>query len=149
MAERWDFLYDLKPVSLTEHFVEEMAKRLAAELADWPLRVESFAAPEDAARFAPLLAKESPRPDSKVFQAAFLLARLELEREYERIDAFIRQEGWRAFAAPGAAYDAMILVSRYLTELMLAILEKTEGRVGRARLIDCLRRAEKRLLGER
>lgn len=144
MAGRWDFLYELKPVPLTEHLVEELAKVVASEISRWPLALDSFAAPEDAARFAPLLAPDAPRPDAKVYQAAFLLARLELEREFERIDEFMRHERWRAYASPGPSYDAMILLSRMLTEQMLAVLEQTEGRVGRARLVECLRRAERR-----
>lgn len=145
MAGRWDFLYELEPVPLTEHLVEELAKVLASELSRWPLAVDSFATPADAARFAPLLAPDAPRPAAEVYEAAFFLAQLELERELERIDEFMRNERWRAFASPGAAYDAMILLSRYLTEQMLTVLEKTEGRVSRARLVDCLQRAERRL----
>jgi hypothetical protein len=145
MAGRWDFLYELEPVPLPEHLVEELAKVIASELSRWPLAVDSIATPEDAARFAPLLAPDAPRPGAEVYEAAFFLARLELEREFERIDEFMRNERWRAFAAPGASYDAMILLSRYLTEQMLTVLEKTEGRVSRARLVDCLRRAERRL----
>ncbi len=145
MPGRWDFLYELKPVPLTEHLVEELSKVVAEELERWPLALASFASAEDAARFAPLLAPGAPRPDRKVYEAAFLLARLELEREFERIDEFMRNERWRAYASPGASYDAMILLSRTLTELMLAVLEKTEGRVGRGQLVDGLRRAERRL----
>jgi hypothetical protein len=143
MAGRWDFLYEQKAVSLTEHLVDELAKLIAQDLAGWPLAIDSFATPEDAARFARLLAPDSPRPGASVYLAAFLLARLELEREYEQIDEFMRNERWRAFAAPGRSYHAMILISRYLTEQMLAVLERTEGRVNRARLVECLGRAQK------
>ncbi len=146
MAGRWDFLYEKKAVSLSEHLVDEFAGFVAQDLAGWPLAIDSFATPEDAARFAPLLAPDSPRPGASIYLGAFLLARLELEREYEQIDEFMRNERWRAYATSGRSYDAMILISRYLTEQMLSVLERTEGRVNRARLAECLDRAQKRWL---
>jgi hypothetical protein len=146
MAGRWDFLYEVKPVPLREHLVEELGRLVAEDLSRWPLAVESFAIPGEATRFAPLLEGGAPRPGPAVFRAAFLLARLELERELEQIDDYMRNERWRPGVHPGAAYDAMILISRYLTEQMLSVLERTGGRVPRARLVECLRRAEQRLI---
>jgi len=145
MAGRWDFLYEVRPVPLQEHLVEELGRLVAEDLSRWPPALESFAFPEEGARFAPLLESGTPRPDAAAFRAAFLLARLELEREIARIDDYMRNERWRPGVSPGASYDAMILISRYLTEQMLCVLERTGGRVLRAQLVEALRRAERRL----
>ena len=144
---RWDHLYELKPVPLAEHFVAEAAKLLARDLAGWPPQVEAWASPADEARFGPLLSPGAPRPDDRIFAEAFRLARLELMREVEQIDEYMRNERWRQVAAPGRGFDALLFLSRYLTEQMLAIAEATEGRIKRAMLVDLLLRAERALLG--
>ncbi len=146
MASRWDYIYDLKPVALHEHFIQEAAKLLVDELKAWPLDISEWSSGADEARYRELMLPESPRPDDKVYAAAFLLASLELQREYEQIDDFMRNERWRAYTPPGRDYDAMQLLSKYLMEKMLAIIEATEGRIKRQQLVDLLARAEKRLL---
>jgi hypothetical protein len=142
---RWDFLYEKKPVPVAEHFVEEVSKILAKDLLAWPLTVEEWTTPADAARFGPLLEAGSPRPGEKVWTAAFRLARLELMREFEQIDEFMRNERWRELLAEGREVDLMLFLSRYLTEQMLAVAEATGGRVKRPQLVDLLLRAERRL----
>jgi hypothetical protein len=140
---RWDRLFDLKPVPIADHLVEELSRLLASELARWPLAVEEWTNPAEEARFRPVLA--GPRPDARAFEAAFLLARLELQREIERIDDFMRNERWRAFVPPGAGYLSMLFLSRWLVEQLLAIAERTEGRLKRPQLVDLLARCERRL----
>jgi len=145
MPSRWDFLYDVKPVPIADHLVEEIAKLVAKDLESWPLTVQAWASEADAQRFRRILEPGAPRPDAKIYEAAFMLARLELEREYERIDEFMRNEGWRAYTPPGDGYDAMVLLSRYLLEQMLAVAEMTNGRLKRPVLVTCLEKAERRL----
>lgn len=145
-SSRWDHVYGLKPVPLVEKLAEEASKLVAEDLREWPPEVESFATARDEARFQPLLAPGSPRPDDKVFAAAFHLARLELSREVEVIDEYMRNERWREVTPPGRGFDALLFLSRYLTELMLALAEATEGRVKRPQLVEILTRAERRLL---
>jgi len=145
MNRRWDYLYELKPIPLTEHLVAEAARLVAQDLACWPLAVQEWARPEDAARFARLLAPGAPRPGPAVYAAAFHLARLELMREVEQIDDYMRNERWREVTAPGTGFEALLLISRYLVEQMLAINEATQGRIKRPVLIDLLQRAERHL----
>jgi hypothetical protein len=142
---RWDFLYGMKPVPIAEHFVEEVSKIVAKDLATWPLTVEEWTTSADATRFGPLLEEGSPRPGEKVWTAAFRLARLELMREFEQVDDFMRNERWRELVEAGRERDLMIFLSRYLTEQMLAIGEATQGRLKRPQLVDLLLRAERRL----
>lgn len=149
MRSRWDHLYDLKPVPLTEHFLEEASKLLAQDLAKWPPEVEGWATPADQARFGPLVAEGSTRPDDAVFTAAFALARLELEREFEQIDDYMRNERWRAVTPPGTGVEQLLFLTRFLTEQMLGIAEATEGRIKRPMLVDLLSRLERRLAERR
>jgi hypothetical protein len=109
----------------------------------WPLEIAEWASPQEESRFRPLAVL--PRPDARVYEAAFRLARLDLMHEFEQIDDFMRNERWREFTASGQGVDAMLLISRFLTEQMLALAEATEGRVKRPQLVDILLRAERRL----
>jgi hypothetical protein len=146
MPSRWDFVYDRKPVALEEHLLDEAAKVIAAELSSWPPPVSEWNLPGDEARFSRLLEPGSRRPDPRAFTAAFHLARLELSREVLQIDGFMRNERWREFTDAGDGYEGMILISRYLTEQMLALGEATEGRLERAKLVSCLTQTERRFL---
>lgn len=145
MASRWDFLYDVKAVPLAEHFVEEASKIVAKELATWPLLVEAWNSAQDAARFGPLLVPGAAPPDASEWRESFKLARLELMREFEQIDDYMRNERWRQATEPVRGVDLLLFLSRYLTEQMLAIGEATEGRIKRAQLVDLLLRTERRL----
>ncbi|MGC4121075.1 MAG: hypothetical protein QM765_42155 [Myxococcales bacterium] len=142
---RWDYLYELKPVPASEAFVEEAAKIIAKDLGVWPLQVTEWATPQDAARFGPLLAPDSLPPDASTFTEAFKLARLELMREFEQIDDYMRNERWRAFVPPGRGVELLLFLTRYLTEQMLSINEATEGRIKRPMLVDLLTRTERHL----
>ena len=140
---RWDYLYELKPVPVSEAFVEEAAKVIAKDLEVWPLQVSEWSTPQDAARFGPLLAPDSKPPDSATFTEAFKLARLELMREFEQIDDYMRNERWRAITPAGRGVELLLFLTRYLTEQMLSINEATEGRIKRPMLVDLLTRTER------
>ena len=140
---RWDHLFERKPVPLAEHVMDELARLIAAELERWPPEVSEWSSPAEEERFRPAL--EAARPDPRTFEAAFLLARLELTRELEQIDDFMRNEHWRAWVAPGTGFLAMLFLSRWLLEQVLAIAERTEGRLKRPQLAEVLTRCEKRL----
>ena len=142
---RWDHLYELKPVPASEAFVEEAAKLIAKDLGAWPLPVEEWSTPQDAARFGPLLGPGAHPPDAATFTAAFRLARLELMREFEQIDDYMRNERWRAFTPPGRGVELLLFLTRYLTEQMLSINDATQGRIKRPMLVDLLLRTERHL----
>ncbi|MBI5546495.1 MAG: hypothetical protein HY901_21650 [Deltaproteobacteria bacterium] len=146
MGSRWDHLYEIKPVPLAEHFVEEVSKLVAKDLTEWPLAIESWTSAQEEERFKPLLGPDSSRPDGRVLGEAFRLARWELMREFEQIDEYMRHERWREVTPAGRGVDQILLVCRYLTEQMLAIIEATGGRIKRPQLVDLLLRAERRLM---
>ncbi|MFN7130618.1 MAG: hypothetical protein ACK4N5_00950 [Myxococcales bacterium] len=142
---RWDFIQDLKPIELKQHFLNEAAKLLAKDLEKWPLTIEAWENPQAEARFARLTLPGAPRPDERVYEAAFKLARWEMEREFEAIDEFMRNERWRAYGADEYGRDAMLLLNRWMIEQLLSILEVTEGRINRALLVELVDRTEREL----
>ncbi len=144
MSSRWDYLYDLRPVSLTAHLIAELARIVAERITAWPPPIDGWASERERARFEPLVAMGAPRPDEAVFREAFRLARWELGREVEAVDDYMRHERWRELAGPDTL-DAIIFLWRYLTEELLTAQEATEGRVRRHELITCLDDIERRV----
>jgi hypothetical protein len=139
MPSRWDHLFDRKPVSLTEHLVEEVSKLLAADLAQWPLPVQELDIATGRA-FAPLLDARSARPSGPVFTEAFRLARWDLERQVDASDDYVRNRRWMEHGLTPEDKLALLFISRWLVEQLLALREATEGRVSRKMLVDCLDR---------
>ena len=146
MSSRWDWLYDVRSVPLTDYVLDEVAKKLRDRLADWPVQVLEWNSEGDRIRFSPLVAPDSAPPDFYTFREAFRLASWELSREYEAIDSYMRREEWKNAGIGPDGYDLLVFLDRYLTEEMLAVLDVTEGRIGRRDLVRCLDKAEKLLL---
>jgi len=149
---KWERLLELeaRPRAIEEQLLDEAAKLLAGELRGaFPPEVGGFESPADAARFAPLFEPSARRPDPGVYRVAFHLARLELRREVEEIDRYMRARDYLPLA-PGA-HDklALLLLSRWLTEQALALKAQLHTPLSRARLCALLDRAELRLLGPR
>jgi hypothetical protein len=144
MSSRWDYLFDQKPVELAEHLLEEVAKLLGEDLAAWPLPIQELDL-ETGRAFAPLLEPDFPRPNEAVFAEAFRLARWELEREIDAIDEYMRNRRWEERGlAPGDKL-ALLFISRWLVEQLLALREATQGRLSRPALVDGLERTRRRL----
>ena len=133
------------PRSITgpEAVADEFAKVVVEELAAWPPRVE-WSQPAEAARFAPLYAPGEllvRGPGKEAIQAAFRLARWDLLRHTEAIDEF-----WRTDRSSARDRLVIELAWRWLVEAALEVSERTDGRVGRAHLVEGLERAERMLL---
>jgi hypothetical protein len=147
---KWERLLELdaKPRTLEDQLVEEAAKLLARELAgSFPPETGGFELSGDEARFAPLYAEPRTRPAEGVFRAAFQLARLELLREVEQIDLYMRQQRYLPLAPSERDKLSMLFLARWMTEQMLALKESLRTRLARARLAEILDRAERALFG--
>jgi hypothetical protein len=144
MPSRWDHLFDRKPVSLSEHLVEEVSKLLATDLAGWPLPVQELDLATGRA-FAPFLDANSERPREEVFTQAVRMARWDLEREVDAADDYVRNRRWMEHGLAPDDKLALLFVSRWLVEQLLAVQEATEGRVSRKMLVDCLDRTGRRM----
>lgn len=141
---RWERLLESKPVPLLEHLVEEVSKLLVKDLSTWPLPVQELEV-ETGGKFAPLLAPDSRRPDPKVFEEAFRVARWELERDLDASADYFRNHRWRERELPDDARLQILFVSRWLEEQLLSLREHTHSRVSRATLVELLERTRGRL----
>ena len=145
---RWEFLEGVKVVEAAEAVAVELAKVLVEELRAWPPRVE-WTDPDQAARFAPLYSPGQlllPRPSVSALREGFRLARWDLERQQAAIDDYWRNDRARQVCPDDRDRLALELVWRWLVEAALELAERTEGRVKRRHLIECLDRAERLLL---
>ncbi|MFP2924978.1 hypothetical protein ACLESO_07120 [Pyxidicoccus sp. 3LG] len=144
MPSRWDHLFDLKPVTLLEQLLEEVARLLAKDLRQWPPPVEELDL-DTGGSFAPLFTEARPRPAPAVYTEALRLTRWELEHEAEAYDEYMRN---KRYLERGLGPDdrlALLFLSRWLTEQMAGLGEATEGRVKRKHMRECLDRLEAKL----
>ncbi len=146
MPSRWDFLLDQKPVPLAEYLLDEVAKLLVKDLSQWPPPVRELE-PSLAAGLHGVL--ESRRPPDALFEEAFRLARLDLERQLEAYDDYVRNRRWLERGLAPEHKPALLFLTRFLIEQMLSLGEATEGRVHRKAMLSCLERAERRWSAER
>lgn len=144
MPSRWDYLLDTKPVPVIEHLLGEIARLITQELGTWPPPVEALDL-QLGKQFAPLFMPGRPRPSASVYAESFRLARWELERDTAAYDDYMRNQRWVQKALLPEDKQAMLFLSRWLVEQLLAIGEGTEGRINRPRMIDCLGRIERLL----
>jgi hypothetical protein len=143
-TSRWDLLLESKPIPLIDHLLEEVAKLLAKDLSGWPPPIEEIDLTTGAG-FEELLAPDFPRPRPEAFTEAFRLARWELERETEAYDEYMRNKRWLERGLAPNDKRALLFISRWLVEQMLALGEATTSRMKRAHMLKCLESAERRL----
>ena len=138
---RWDFLYDRQRQPVKAYVLERFAEELAQELAAWPPPFLEWVSEELRVRYA-AGAAEKPRDD--VVRLALELARLDLLREFEEIEARLAAPGARVRAPAEDA--ALHLLVRLLTEQCLGLKEYAESmRLTRDDLAGCLVDVERRL----
>ena len=144
MPSRWDHLFDLKPVTLLDHLLEEVARLLAKDLQQWPPPVQELDL-DTGGNFASLFTEPRPRPAPAVYTEALRLTRWELAHEAEAYDEYMRN---KRYLERGLGPDdrlPLLFLSRWLTEQMMGLCEATEGRVKRKHLRECLDRLEAKL----
>jgi hypothetical protein len=142
--DRWARFFEPRALTPLEMLSDALVKELTSELERWPLPVSEWHDPALEARFAPVLTKECPRPGTAVLRAAFQLATWEMEREFEAIDEFYRNDRASELTADPREALALVFLHRWLTDSMLELLEATP-RLKRAHLVDVLRRIAIRL----
>lgn len=147
---KWEHILEhgLKPKAIDAQLVDEAAKLLAKELEEeFPPEVGELEG--EAARFKPLFEAPRTRPGDDVFRAAFQLARLELLREYDELDLYMKQERYRPLAPSERDRLAMLFLARWLTEQLYTLKEQLQTPLSRARLAEIVEQTERRLLGAR
>ncbi len=136
---RWESLLSAKPIPLVEHLLEEVSKLLSKELDGWPPPIESLDE-QTGKSFRPIFSGEGARPSISAYEQGFRLARWELARNFEAYDDYMRNQRWLEKGLAAGDRAALLCLSRWLVERMLALREETQGRISRQQLIDCLDR---------
>ena len=141
---RWGRFFEPRTLTPLEMLMDALVKELTPELERWPPPVVEWLDPALEARFAPVLVQTCPRPGTAVFRAAFQLATWELERKYDAIDEFYRNDRASELTTEPREALALVFLHRWLTDSMLELLEAAP-RLKRSHLIDVLRRVAIRL----
>ena len=145
MPSRWDYLFETRPVPLVDHLLEEVSRLLAKELAQWPPPVLEVDLDTTSPALTELLSGEHPRPAPAVYTEALRLARLELQRELDAYDDYMRNKRYLERGLAPTDRAALLFLDRWLVEQMLALGEATEGRIKRPQLVRCLELVEHKL----
>jgi hypothetical protein len=142
---RWDRFHEARSITSEQMLADEVVKTLVEDLRVWPPPVSEWFDKEQERRYGPVLGAGATRPQGRVIQMALELARWELERRYDALDDFARNDRASKIASDATERLALDFLHRWLTDSMLELLEVT--RLKRPALIECLGRVEKRLLG--
>ncbi len=144
MSDRWERILETKPVPLETHLLDEAATLLLADLARWPLPVQEVDVATGGG-MAELLSADAPRPAPAVFPESLRLVRWALAREHDAYDDYMRNRRYQEAGIPERDRPALLLVSRWVLEQLLALSEATEGRVNRRALQGLVDRLERGL----
>src|SRR5690242_278224 len=92
---RWDRILEQKPQGLKDYVLDKVADQLAADLRDFPPRIEEWLDETSRARYTRAMARTG-RPPLDTLRAGCEMAREEMLREYELIDRFCRSPEYRS-----------------------------------------------------
>jgi hypothetical protein len=142
MPSRWDHLLETKPIPVSEHVLNEVAKLLAKDLETWPPPVEELD-PLTGGQFAGMLEPGRPKPQAVAYHEALKLARWELSREVDAYDDYMRNRRWLERGLAPDDKRVLLFLSRWMVEQMLGLGEATSGRIKRPQMVECLNRLER------
>jgi hypothetical protein len=139
---RWDFLYEQRRQPVKAFVLERFAEVLAAELRAWPPADLEWTSEAERARWATGVARP---PREEVVRLALEVARLDLRREFEQVEAHLAREAHRLH---GPAEEAAVhLLVRTVTEACFELSERADRlRLGRADLVQAVDAVERLLL---
>jgi hypothetical protein len=142
---RWDHLVDRKPQELKYYVLDQVAERIAAELRAWPPPLEEWL--DEAARRRFRAAIERPSaPGVATLRVACELARREMLRDYDLVDAFWRSGSYRELLVDDTEETTAHFVTQYLVDAALAFQEMAQGKFARRDLVALVEKIEDRLL---
>jgi hypothetical protein len=145
MTGRWDYLVDRKPQPLTDYVLDQFADRLARELEAWPPGIDEWLDEALRQRFRTAIERPSA-PPLDTLRVGCEMARRELLREYELIDAFWRSGRQRELVADELEATSAHFVTRFLVDAALGFQELAKDKFNRGELVVLLEKVEDRLL---
>ena len=138
---RFDHLYDLRKQPVRDHVLAHFADELATELRGWPPAAVEWTSEADRARWG---AGAAAAPREAVLRLALEVARLDLAREFEAVEAYLERERHRL--QPPAEEAAVHLLVRLVTERCLGLKEHADRlRLTRDDLVAAVAEVERRL----
>ncbi len=144
MKDRWEWLEGLKPESPIEVAVKYVASMTADALASWPPAVR-MAQDHSERRFGDLLERGAKRPSLPAFEEAIKRARWELQRDYDAIDFYARNNHVAEACPAERDQVASEFIEHYILESFFTLMEKTEYRVKRKDVLVGLDMVERRI----
>ena len=142
---RWDRILDQKPQDLRDYVLDKVAEQLADDLRNFPPPIEEWLDEGLEARYAGVVARPG-KPELETYRVAVELAREEMLREYERIDAFCRSPEYRRLLPNPLEEQSAHFMTRYLVDSALAFQEATQEKFRRKDLVTLMEKVEERLL---
>jgi hypothetical protein len=142
---RWDYLVDRKPQPLKEYVLDQVAERLARELTAWPPAIDEWLDEPLRQRFLAAIERPSS-PGIATLRVGCELARRELLREYDLIDAFWRSGSQRQLLPDELEETTAHFVTRFLVDAALGFQELARDKFNRSDLVALVEKVEGRLL---
>ena len=142
---RWDRILDQKPQELRDFVLDQVADQLAADVRDFPPPIDEWLDDSLRTRYAPVLARTG-RPELETYRVACELAREEMLREYELIDAFCKSPEYQRLLPNALEEQTAHFITRYLVDGALAFQEYAQGKFRRSDLVTLVEKVEERLL---
>jgi len=142
----YEWLYDVKAQPLKAHVLDEVAKKLAAAVEEFPPEIDSWEREDLRLRFEPLLASRHERPELNVVRVALKLFRWELDRDIVAIDDYMRNEHWQAEHLDPTDLELAVFLWQFWTEQTLVFKDYAQEKFRWAELMGLADRLEARLL---
>lgn len=144
----WEWLYERQSQPLKEYVLDEVAKYLAVAVEQFPPQIHEWEREDLRARYAPVLAQASGAPSAHVLRLALQLYRWDLERDVERIDAYLARGHYEELGTFGALEkETALFLWNYWMDQTLAFKEYAQGKFTWRELLGLADRLETRLVG--
>jgi len=121
-------LYEATSVPLKAYVLDAIAERLADAVIHFPPTIDAWPRPELRERFEPLLTRVRPPIASKVWRCALKLYAWELERDVERIDAYLSGGHHGEFGLGPDELETAIFLWQHWWNETLAFKEYAKGK---------------------
>src|SRR5688572_16358805 len=90
--DHWDRFHETRSITSEQMLADEVVKTLVEDLRIWPPPVSEWLDKAVEERYAPALGAGATRPTDGVIRIALELTRWELERRYDALDDFARND---------------------------------------------------------
>jgi hypothetical protein len=146
MANPYEWLYEREAQPLKEFVLDEVAKVLAKAVEEFPPPIESWEREDLRVRFEPLLTTFAGRPPLSVVREALKLYRLELARDVEGIDEYMRNDRWLQAGLSEQERELAVFLWQFWTEQTLAFKDYAGSKFRWSELTGLADRMNERLV---